>query len=63
MPADQISTDARGDMLVIVGGLRIWVPNGFAVRPSPDHRVHICFREEGDLKFPMALCLFVPAQT
>lgn len=63
MPADRIEVDARGDLRVIVGPLRIWVPRGFAVRPSHDTRIHICFREEKDLKFLMPLCLFVPAES
>jgi hypothetical protein len=63
MPADRIEVDARGDLRVIVGPLRIWVPRGFAVRPSLDRRIHICFREEKDLKFLMPLCLFVPAES
>lgn len=63
MPADHIGADERGDMIVIVGAVRIWIPNGFAVRSSPDHRIHICFREEADLKLLMPLCLFLPAQS
>ena len=45
-----------------VGRQRIWVPKGFAIRPSRDDRVHICFRLEADLKFLMPLCLFMPPQ-
>jgi len=63
MPADRIEVDARGDLRVVVGRLRIWVPRGFAVRPSQDRRIHICFREEKDLKFLMPLCLFMPAES
>lgn len=63
MPADRIEVDARGDLRVIVGRLRIWVPRGFAVRPSRDGRIHICFREEKDLKFLMPVCLFLPAES
>ncbi len=63
MPADRIETDDRGDLRVVVGRLRIWVPRGFKVRPSFDRRIHICFREEQDLKFLMPLCLFVPAES
>ena len=61
MLADSVETDVRGDLQVKVGKLRIWVPKGFAVRPSNDSHVHICFREEKDLKFLMPLCLFMPA--
>lgn len=61
MPADSVGVDARGDLEVTAGPLRIWVPKGFAIRPSLDSRAHICFREEKDLKFLMPLCLFVPA--
>jgi hypothetical protein len=62
MPADGIERDARGDMQVIVGRRRIWVPDGFAVRPSADHQIHICFHVD-DYKFLMPLCLFMPAQS
>jgi hypothetical protein len=60
MPADAIGTDARGDLVVTVGSLRIWVPHGFAVRSSPDTRAHICFRKD-ETNFLMPMCLFVPA--
>lgn len=63
MPADRIETDAHGDLRVIVGPLRIWVPRGFAIRPSLDRRIHICFREEKDPNFLMPLCLFLPAES
>lgn len=63
MPADGMEVDPRGDLSVIVGPLRVWVPRGFAVRPSPDGRIHICFREEKDPHFFMPLCLFVPAES
>ncbi len=63
MPADRIEVDARGDFRVIVGRISIWVPRGFAVRPSLDRRIHICLREEKDLRFLVPLCLFVPAES
>ena len=62
MPADSMSMDARGDLLVIVGTQKIWVPRGFDVRPSQDNRIHICFHLD-DHKFLMPLCLFIPAQS
>jgi hypothetical protein len=62
MPADRIEWDARGDMQVTVGHRRIWVPQGFAIRPSADNQVHICFHLD-DHKFLMPLCLFLPAQS
>jgi hypothetical protein len=62
MPADSIEIDRNGDFQVSVGPTRIWVPRGFAIRPSRDKRIHICFREEKALKFLMPLCLFLPAQ-
>lgn len=62
MPADRVERDARGDMQVTVGHRRIWVPQGFAVRPSVDNRIHICFHLD-DHKFLMPLCLFMPAQS
>jgi hypothetical protein len=64
--ADGITSDARGDRVVLVGARRIWIPSGLAAGPSPDGRVHICFREvAGELDnsiFVMPICLFVPAQ-
>lgn len=62
VPADAIGTDHRGDLVVSVGELRIWVPQGFASRPSQDSRVHICFHVD-EFKFLMPLCLFLPAQS
>src|SRR5262245_56247081 len=62
MPADGISTDIRGDLSVHVGKRRVWVPKGFSIRPSRDHRIHICFHID-DHKFLMPLCLFLPAQS
>jgi hypothetical protein len=61
-PADSVETDARGDLTVKVGAKRIWVPRGFAVRPSQDGRIHICFHSD-DFQFLMPLCLFMPAQS
>ena len=62
-PADGVEADARGDLQVTVGRQRIWIPKGFEIRPSRDHRIHICFRLEADLKFLMPLCLFMPPQS
>ena len=62
MPADAIGIDHHGDRFVMAGDLRIWVPHGFAVRPSQDGRIHICFHVD-DHKFLMPLCLFLPAQS
>lgn len=62
MPADGVETDTRGDTQVRIGSRRIWVPRGFAIRPSLDGRIHICFRAD-DFNFPMPLCLFMPAQS
>lgn len=61
VPADSIGTDSRGDWVVTVGMVHIWVPQGFTVRPSQDERIHICFRMD-DYNFLMPLCLFMPAQ-
>jgi hypothetical protein len=67
MPADGIASDARGHRIVLVGARRIWIPNGLAARPSPDGRVHICFRvvagELDNSTFTVPICLFVPAQS
>jgi hypothetical protein len=62
MPADAMEPDDRGDWTVFVGDRRIWVPHGFAVRASPDDRIHICFRRD-DFQFFMPLCLFLPAKS
>jgi hypothetical protein len=62
MPADGTSTDVRGDLSVHVGNRRVWVPNGFSVRPSRDDRIHICFHVD-EHNFPMPLCLFLPLQS
>jgi hypothetical protein len=61
MPADDVMSDHNGDLVVRVGSRRIWVPRGFAIRPSKDDRIHICFRADEN-KFLMPLCLFRPAQ-
>ena len=66
MAADRIDTDARGDRIVVVGELRIWIPPSLSVRSSPDHRVHICFRViEGpqEHNFTLPFCLFLPAHS
>jgi len=61
MSADGLETDRHGDRIVIAGQRRIWVSRGFAVRPSQDDRIHICFRaDEFDFK---VICLFLPAQS
>ena len=65
--ADQMLMDERGDRIVLIGGRRIWVSKYLSPRPSPDTRVHICFREvNGELDgalFPMTICLFTPAES
>ena len=64
---DQLVIDDRGDRIVLVGARRIWVSKYLTPRPSPDTRVHICFREvNGELDgslFPMTICLFIPAES
>lgn len=62
VPADGMTKDARGHWQVSVGRKRIWVPQGFQMRPSKDHRIHICYRVD-ETNFPMPFCLFVPAQS
>ncbi|MGE3915683.1 MAG: hypothetical protein AB7F78_08295 [Hyphomicrobiaceae bacterium] len=59
-PADSIEVDERGDFEVRVGNDRVWVPKSFAIRPSQDSRIHICYREEGEPTFLMPFCLFLP---
>ena len=66
MPAKGIEGDGRGGMTVIVGDLRIGIPEGFAPRPSLDSRIHVCFRmypNEIDGSTTITpVCLFLPAQ-
>lgn len=66
MPAGGVEGDGRGGMTVIVGDLRIAIPEGFAPRLSPDGRTHICFRTysseiDGNISVT-PVCLFLPAQ-
>jgi hypothetical protein len=55
--------DGRGGMTVIVGDLRIGIPEGFAARPSLDSRIHICFRTysetDGNI-IVIPICLLLP---
>ena len=66
MPAKAIEVDGRGGMTVIVGDVRIAIPNGFAPRTSLDSRIHVCFRAYPDeihgniVTTPV--CLFLPPQ-
>lgn len=66
-PADHMTTDARGDRIVVVGARRVWIPDGLTAGSSPDGRVHICFRvvagELDNSTFMVPICLFVPAQS
>jgi len=66
MPAASVEGDGRGAMTVIVGDLRIAIPKGFAPRPSPDGKIHVCFRTfanevDGSVS-STPICLFLPAQ-
>jgi hypothetical protein len=67
VPADGITSDARGDRVVLIGARRIWIPGGLIAGPSPDGRVHICYRvvagEFDNSTFAMPICLFVPPQS
>ena len=65
MPAGDLERDARGRMTVIVGDLRIGIPEGFVPRRSRDSRAHICFRVHSDYDgsiIARPICLFLPAQ-
>jgi hypothetical protein len=66
MPATGIEGDGRGGMTVIVGDLRVGIPEGFARRQSPDSRVHVCLRTHTDHTDGSVtitpICLFLPAQ-
>jgi len=66
MPARGIEGDGRGGMTVIVGDLRIGIPEGFAPRSSLDSRIHVCFRMypneiDGSISIT-PICLFLPPQ-
>ena len=60
MPANFVSTDDRGNMIIVVGDRRIVVPADFAHRTSHDGQSHICFKVD-DADHPTPVCLFVPA--
>ena len=66
MPAGGVEEDGRGGMTVIVGDMRIGIPEGFAPRASLDGRVHICLRmysSEIDGYITVTpVCLFLPAE-
>ena len=66
MPAMGIEGDGRGGMTVIVGDLRVGIPESLVPRQSPDSRVHVCFRvhtdhTDGSVAI-VPVCLFLPAQ-
>jgi hypothetical protein len=67
IPADDVTADTDGHMIVLVDYHRIWIPFGLAPRPSADGRVHICFQviagELDNSSFVMPICLFVPPQS
>ena len=54
--------DARENTIVIIGQRRVWIPPGFAVRSSPDHRIHVCFTDDV-YGYQAPRCLFMPAQS
>lgn len=65
-PARAIEADGRGGMTVLVGDLRIGIPEGFATRTSLDSRIHVCFRiSSNELDGNIIItpvCLFLPTQ-
>jgi hypothetical protein len=64
-PAGGVDVNGRGGMDVIVGDLRIGIPEDFATRLSPDNRIHICFRTYGDTDGSITvipICLFLPGR-
>ena len=65
-PATSIEGDGRGGRTVIVGELRIGIPEGFDTRPSLDSRIHVCLRmypNEIDGHITITpICLFLPTQ-
>jgi hypothetical protein len=62
MAADGIFTDIGGNRIVTVGHRRVWIPPGFAVRPSPDNRIHVCLTDDV-YGYQMPRCVFMPAQS
>lgn len=63
MPVDDIDRDAAGDYVVRAGRHVVRVPRAFPVRPSPDGRPHVCFREEHYIRINLPRCLFLPAES
>jgi len=66
MLAGGIEEDGQGVRTVIVGDLRFGIRGSFTPRPSPDNRVHVCFRtyanEIDGSVIVVPVCLFLPAQ-
>lgn len=66
MPATGVEGGERGGMTVIVGDLRVGIPESVTPRQSPDGRVHVCFRAhtdhtDGSVTI-VPVCLFLPPQ-
>jgi hypothetical protein len=62
MPADRMYTDTGGNRILVVGQRRVWVPPGFAVRSSPDNRIHVCFTDDV-WGYQAPRCVFMPANS
>ena len=66
-PADAFDTEGGGRAFVMVGHHRIVIPSNLFPRPSPDGRVHICFRTAGGdgdgSTVTSPICLFLPPQS
>jgi hypothetical protein len=58
--ADGLIRTPAGDLEVIVGAARVFVPRTFAVRPSPDGHIHVCFTVD-ETRIPIPVCLFLPS--
>jgi hypothetical protein len=61
MPADGIYLDDGGNRIVTIGQRRVWIPHGFAVRVSPDSRIHICVTDD-PYHAQTLRCVFMPAE-
>ena len=52
-------------MRMLVGQVKISVPEGTEPRPSPDGRIHVCFQswaaDQNGLPAFSVICLFLPA--
>jgi hypothetical protein len=58
-PTDSIERDEAGDYRVAVDRHVIIVPRSFPIRPSQDHRSHICYQTDQYLQVDIPRCFFL----